>query len=109
MNAYHKSLSRGGWQNLSLFEQLGNIGSEVSRARIWQNRDSKIFQGSIERAFELMDLTIGDPRWRSRLKEITRARECLVDAIGERKFYDSSLEGMERYFFAFALAARIDL
>jgi len=33
----HKKLAEGRWFQLSLCEQLGNIGSEVDRALHWKN------------------------------------------------------------------------
>ncbi len=56
------------------------------------------------RALELLDITIQDPRWRRRLKELTRARELLCDAWFGGKEYHTDLEGLNRYFFYFALA-----
>ena len=108
MEFKHKTLAQGGWQKLSLIEQMGNIGSEVGRAANWQNKDEKLFWGAIERAFELLDLTIADIRWRKRLKEIVRVREFLGDAIFGGKEYGSTFKDLERYFFQFALAARIN-
>ena len=103
----HKELAAGRWFELSLVEQLGNIGSEVSRALRWQNKDMKLFSGAVERALELFDLTLEDSRWRGRLKEIARAREVFCDTVfQEGKEYNSSLEDLNRYFFQFALAAR---
>ena len=40
---YHKELASGGWSRFSLAEQLGNIGSEVSRADNWQAKDKKLY------------------------------------------------------------------
>ena len=103
----HKELASGRWYELSLAEQLGNIGSEVSRALRWQNKDEKLFWGAIERALELFDLTIEDSRWNGRLKEIARAREVFCDTVFQKgKEYNSSLEDLNRYFFHFAFAAR---
>lgn len=102
----HQSLAAGKWQNLSLAEQLGNIGSEVSRAIKWRDRDQKYYENTVERALELFDLTIDDPRWIKRLKEIVRAREVFCDAALGGKEYKSSLEDLDRYFFNFALLAR---
>ena len=42
----HKELASGKWRTLSLAEQMGNIGSEVSRARRWQGKDEKLFQNA---------------------------------------------------------------
>ena len=103
----HKNLAAGSWQKLSLMEQMGNIGSEISRALNWRDKDQIIYENAIDRALELLDLTIADPRWRARLKELTRVRELLVDAIFGGKEYKTSFEDLYRYFFHFALAARV--
>jgi hypothetical protein len=106
MAAHHPGLAAGGWGRLTLLQQLGNVGSEVSRAQRWQNRDPRLFDQAMVRALELLDLSIQDPRWRHRLKELTRARELLCDAWSGGKEYRTDLEGLNRYFFKFALAAR---
>jgi hypothetical protein len=101
----HQSLAAGRWFTFSLAEQLGNIGSEVNRA-IRAGGDIKRFDGAVFRAFELLDLTIGDIRWRKRLKELTRVRELFCDAVLGGTEYGTSLEDLDRYFFHFALASR---
>lgn len=102
----HKDLAAGRWFKLNLMEQLGNIGSEVSRARRFQGKNEKRFQNAVDRALELFDLTLADSRWRGRLKEIGRAREVFCDAILGGREYGSNLSDLERYFDYFALAAR---
>ena|SRR3990167_3380404 len=106
MGYQHSELAAGKWQALTLAEQLGNIGSEVSRARRWQSKDEKSFKGAVDRALELFDLTIADQRWSKRLKEIARSREVFCDAIEGGRAYKSSLEDLDRYFFHFAFLAR---
>jgi len=104
---YHKELAKGRWFQLSLAEQLANIGSEVSRARKWQGKDENIFWGAVDRALELFDLTLADPRWRKgRLREIARVREIFCDALFGGKDYQSSLKDLERYFLLFAFLVR---
>lgn len=88
-------------------EQLGNVGGEVNRALRWHGKDEELFQGAVNRALELLDLTITDPRWRTRLKEICRARELFVDSVSGGGTYGATLEDLNRYFFLFALYARI--
>lgn len=105
----HRRLSSGKWHQLSLMEQLANIGSEVSRTRKWQGKDKKIFWGAVERTLELFDLTLEDRRWRGRFREIARARELFCDAVLGSKEYKSSLKGLDRYFFYYALAVRREL
>ncbi len=107
MPVQHKILADGGWGKLTLFEQLGNIGSEVSRASQWRGKDNTLSQNSFNRALELLDFTIQDSRWRGRLKELVRVREFLCDAFYGGKEYGSTLESLDHYFLQFALAARL--
>jgi hypothetical protein len=103
MSFYHKNLSDGRWQTFSLAKQLANIGSEINRANRWKEKDEKLFWSAVERALELFYLTIADPRWRERLKELTRLREVFCDAVLGGKEYGSTLQGLEQYFFHFAI------
>jgi len=104
--ARHPELAAGRWSRFSLAEQLANVGSEVGRMRRWRDRDERLMAGAFERALELLDLTLADPRWRDRLREIARAREFLCDAAAGGGEYGTTLEDLDRYFLAFAVAAR---
>ena len=73
----------------------------------WRDRDARLMNGAFDRALELLDLTLDDPRWRSRLSEIARTRELLCAAVLDGgQEYRTSLEDLDRYFLAFAVAAR---
>ncbi len=101
----HQELAAGRWSRLSLAEQLANVGTEVGRMRRWRGKDERLAAGAFDRALELLDLTLADPRWRGRLREIARAQELLcVAALGGRE-YGATLEDLDRYFLEFALAA----
>ncbi len=102
----HKELASGRWFELSLAEQLGNIGSEVLRASRQKDKDDGLFWGAVGRALDLFDLTLSDPRWKGRYWEIGRAREVFCDAVYGGKLYKSSFPDLIRYFDIFALAAR---
>lgn len=102
----HKNLAAGRWSELTLCEQMGNIGSEVSRARLLQTKDVVGFEGAVARALELFDLTAADPRWRGGRREILRSREVFCDATLGGYEYGASLADLESYFDEFALAAR---
>ena len=108
MELVHKNLAGKRWRELTLCEQLANIGSEVSRARNWQNRDKEIFDNAINRALELFELTLTDPRWRGRFKEIARAREVFLDSVSGGREYKSSLADLDRYFLSYAYCARLN-
>jgi hypothetical protein len=101
---HHRGLAAGRWQRLSLAEQLANVGAEVGRIR--GRRAPGERNAAFERALELIDLTLADPRWRGRRREIGRAREVLCDAVAGGPEYGSTLEDLDRYFLAFAVLAR---
>ncbi len=107
MSYQHESLAAGRWRSLSLIEQMANIGSEVERALNWSRKDNPEYcQRALGRALELIGLTIEDPRHRTRLKEITRLREAILDYFLGENIYQSSEELWRRYFYAFGYAAR---
>lgn len=100
------AVSKERWHTLSLAEQLGNIGSEVGRARKWQGKDEKSFWGAVTRALELIDLTREDARWSKRRFELDRVRETFADAVLGGTAYGSQLADLEKYFMVFALHAQ---
>ncbi len=103
----HASLAAGRWQTMSLMEQLGNVGSEVGRAsRAKAQSNAERLSAALDRALELLDLTIADPRWVSRLKEILRAREVVCDFLVGNNDYQSTAASLDSYFLPFAVAAR---
>ncbi len=95
------NVSENRWHNLPLAEQMANIGSEVGRVAKWQDKDNARFDGAIKRAMELIDLTLEDPRWHSRLPELGRFKEFFCDGILGGKEYGTSLSDLENYFLPF--------
>ena len=107
MTVQHRELAAGRWYQFSLVEQLANTGSEVERALNWRQRGNVEYSTrAIERALELLDLTIADARHRGRLRELTRVREVLVDYFYADNRFGSSPARWHTYFNAFAVAAR---
>lgn len=103
----HPGLAAGRWFELSLVEQLANVGSEVGRAARARSRGHE--QGlaaALDRTLELFDLTLADERWAGRRREIARAREVVCDFLVGDNEYGSTAESLDRYFLAFAMAAR---
>jgi len=107
MNCQHQQLAGGRWFELSFFEQMAHTGSEVARAISWRTKNKEYSVKAIERALELSDLTIGDKKNRSRLKELTRLREALVDYFYFNNQFASSDQLWQNYFYPFNYASRI--
>lgn len=107
MSYKHKDLAAGRWKQLTFFEQMANIGSEVCRALNWQSRNNTVYsQGAFERALELIDLTMRSAKSFTRLKELARLREALVDYFfGANQFMSTDLS-WRKYFLSFTYAAR---
>ena len=96
------------WARYSIFEQMGNIGSEVGRAiKAHRSGNARREQGAFDRALDLLDATAEClAREKSpRLREVLLAREEFT-----RLFYDGTFESdadaIERYFTNYAIVAR---
>lgn len=100
MSVQHQAQAGGRWGQLTLCEQMGNIGSEVGRTL------KNPYGNAAERALELFDLTLADKRWHGRGSEIARAREVFTDFVYGDNMYRSTAVNLEQYFMHFALAAR---
>ena len=100
-------LSDGKWNKMSLVEQMGNVGSEVSRCIKWKNKnDKKNSNFAFERALELLDMTIKDSKNTKRLRELTRIRETFIDYIVFDNQYRATDNLWNNYFLSFGFAAR---
>jgi hypothetical protein len=106
----HAGLAAGRWRELTLAEQLANVGSEVDRAiRAWDAGQGDRFERALERALELFDLTVQDARWRGhRRREILRVREEFCRLFFDRDPPPSadSARGLSSYFLHFGVLAR---
>lgn len=99
----HPNLSSGRWFTLTLPEQLGNVGSEYERALKWrEKKNPEQSQRAYDRMLELLDLTLADSRWKTRLKEITRLREEACRSFEP----EPSSPDLRKYFFQFSAYAR---
>jgi len=107
-NFQHKELANGRWNKFSIFAQMANVGAEVGRAINWREKNKEYSQMAFERALELIDLMVEDKNNRSRLKEICRLREVLVDYFAGDNIYNFSDKLWGKYFYPFNYAARIN-
>lgn len=108
MTYQHKRLAEGEWFKLDFLEQVANVGSEVERAISWRDKNKEYSKMAFNRALELLELTLDDDKNRrfSRLKELSRLKETLIDFFCFDNRFSSSDELLRKYFYAFAYAAR---
>jgi hypothetical protein len=107
MTVQHQELAAGRWKQLAFVEQMAHIGSEVERALNWHAKHHAAYaQQALERALELLDLTLGSVTSPARLKELTRAREALVDYFVGTNEWGSTPILWRSYFSCFTYAAR---
>jgi hypothetical protein len=107
MSFQHRELAAGRWKELAFAEQMANIGSEIERTVAWRSKGRPDYGiRAFERALELLDLTVSDPKNRSRLRELLRVREALADHFVFDNSYRSTDEAWQRYFRFFLLLAR---
>jgi len=105
----HKQLAAGRWFELTFAEQMANIGSEVERTILWREKNNPDYSSrAFERALELLDLTVEDTKNKSRLKELLRTREALVDYFAFDNEFSSSDQLWRNYFYPFNFFARIN-
>ncbi|MDO5475026.1 MAG: hypothetical protein Q4F61_01415 [Candidatus Saccharibacteria bacterium] len=101
----HAGLADGQWGKMSFAEQMGNIGSEVSRAFRWFEKNPVRFQASFERAVELMDLSIKAADSSGKLSELCRAREEFCDYFNGNE-WGSESQQIQKYYDQFVLLVR---
>jgi hypothetical protein len=103
----HKQLAEGRWAGMAFMEQMANIGSEAERALNWRAKKNDVLSaGALERALELLWLTIENNDTASRYKELTRLRETLLDFFMCGNKFNTTEDFLRKYFLQFARAAR---
>lgn len=100
-------MSKRRWFELRFIEQMANVGAEIGRTINWKKKkDKPSAQSAFYRALELLLLTKTDPKNKTRLKEVCRLNEMLVDWYLGNPEYSSSDADWEKYFYSFNFAAR---
>jgi hypothetical protein len=109
MSYQHKDLAAGRWKEMPFVEQMANIGSEVERALNWKAKHNDDYsRKAFERALELIDLTLDVSTSFTRLKEVARVREVIVDFFSGSNQFQSTEVLWKKYFYPFNYAARIN-
>jgi hypothetical protein len=98
------------WSDLSIFDQMGNIYSEVGRSFSAKRRNNKADSDkAVERAIDLFDATTSTliASKSPKAKEVLRAKEEYLNAIYSDRINIKELDSLDRYFLQFAIAARL--
>ena len=89
------------WNRLSFPEQMLNIGSEVSRALKWENKNKKRSESAFYRALELFHFTNKSlylNGYGHRIRELGRAKEVLYDYLYGENQFNSSPQSLMKYY-----------
>lgn len=108
MNSY--TVDRANWATMTIFEQLGNIYSEVGRS--FQARDkglNKEANAAMLRALDLFDSTVEAliAKKSIRAKEVLRAEDQYLNVFYGESVSKEEVKKLDDYFLAFAIAARL--
>jgi hypothetical protein len=101
-------VNRERWSQMTIEEQMGNIGSEVGRSiNAWRAHDTDRFDGALNRALDLFDATTEQliSQHSPRVKEVLRSRDQYLSLFFDDTFQRDAAQ-IENYFMQYALAAR---
>lgn len=102
MQLIHETFTENYWFGLSTIEQLVHIGNDVERAIDLRKNGNKVqCNSAIEKALELLELTIIDPQNVKRLSEIHGVKLTLLDDFRGKNEYKSTDESWHKYFACF--------
>ena len=97
------------WAKLDIFNQMGNIYSEVGRSfkTKGQNKSEEHVQ-AVSRAIDLFDASIRAliAKKSPKSKEVLRAKEQFLDIVFNDGATVEATQDLDRYFMQFAIAAR---
>lgn len=105
------SVDQARWAKLDIFNQMGNIYSEVGRSfKTRDDADSKNHDEALSRAIDLFDATIlALSKIKSpKAREVSRSKEEFLTTIMNKDASQQSIQSLDRYFMQFAIAARLN-
>ena len=90
------------WFDMTIQEQISNVGSEVNRAINWKNKGNKKREVAFcYKAIEYLGLTIADPKNHHRVNELLFCIEELKDYFVGDNVYNTTDEALKKYYDAF--------
>ncbi|HEY1645016.1 MAG TPA: hypothetical protein VGF75_01350 [Candidatus Saccharimonadales bacterium] len=103
------TVDRSKWAQMNIFEQMGNIYSEVGRSfnakRLGQlERKNQ----ATTRAIDLFDATLDDLTKKKsvRSREVLTAKNEFLNNINNKEFNEKDTASLDKYFLEFAIVAR---
>lgn len=104
------TVDRERWAAMSIFEQMGNIYSEVGRSLIAKRQNkTQDCEYAVVRALDLFDATVDllIQHKSVRAKEVLRAKDQFLHAIYDEQSTADDIASIDRYFLQYAIAARL--
>jgi hypothetical protein len=104
-------VDRQSWSRMSIFEQMGNIYSEVGRSFNAKRSGKTDYENlATIRAIDLFDATVEIlvQQKSIKAKEVLRAKEQFLSNLYGEKFNEKEASSLEKYFSEFAVAARLN-
>ena len=99
------------WAKLDIFNQMGNIYSEVGRSfKARYQVDTNTYNEALARAIDLFNATIlalaetKSPRAR----EVARSKEQFLTILFDKNASRQAIQSLDNYFMQFAVAARLN-
>lgn len=89
------------WFQMSVGEQISNIGSEVERALRFRNKEPQKSLEFVNKAIELIERSQMDPKNQTRIRELGNCKEELIDFFIGDNIYSTTEEQLRRYYNAF--------
>ncbi len=103
------AIDRQRWARFTIFEQMGNIGSEVGRSLSAKLSHPERFEPALYRALDLFDATVEDllSQKSPRLKEVLRSKDQYLEVALSEHPTQQQIDSIENYFMQYAIAARL--
>jgi len=104
------SVDRERWSKMNIFDQMGNIYSEVGRSFNAKRHNNEVdCLLAVGRAIDLFDATTSVliANKSPKVKEVLRAKETYLTAIFNETGQAGNDQSLEQYFLQYAIAARL--
>ncbi|OGC39257.1 hypothetical protein A2Y85_02795 [candidate division WOR-3 bacterium RBG_13_43_14] len=92
---YHPNLTIERWNDFPRHKRILMIANELQRAlNMIDKNDRTEFRNALERAFELLDLTVETTSRRNEIRELLRLRELMAQSFLDENIDRSPVESM---------------